>query len=279
MRPADTHRCADRRAGITGGQRTACDRNPRKQSGTDAHSRRRHVQVTPGPSAASPRTASGTSTGTRSSRAGIGRGDCRGGRPQLRRGSRQEVDGPPVPTAQRGCANPRPLSAHRDADRLPVPCPPTCASPGAATGRTRDAIGIQIALQESLRRRGAAQRPAIDRSVHASPPLDRPSVEQIVGQDRSGLVLRLTQCYWRSTSATRTLSPLCAANVDLTVPPARDDTERVAATVALPFACHGGCGQVRNGPDQDKARSCGAAQSGSGPSGTILVGLMCGCVV
>ena len=34
-----------------------------------------------------------------------------------------------------------------------------------------------------------------------------------------------------------------------------------------------------NGPDQDKTRSCGAAQSSSGPSGTILVGLMCGCVV
>jgi hypothetical protein len=34
-----------------------------------------------------------------------------------------------------------------------------------------------------------------------------------------------------------------------------------------------------NGPDQDKARSFGAAQSSSGPSGMILAGLMCGCVV
>src|ERR1039457_7020581 len=33
------------------------------------------------------------------------------------------------------------------------------------------------------------------------------------------------------------------------------------------------------GPDQDKARSCGADQSSSGPSGAILAGLMCGCVV
>jgi hypothetical protein len=44
-------------------------------------------------------------------------------------------------------------------------------------------MGIQIALQASLRRRGADQRPAIDRSVHASPPVDRPSVEQIFGRE------------------------------------------------------------------------------------------------
>jgi hypothetical protein len=45
------------------------------------------------------------------------------------------------------------------------------------------------------------------------------------------------------------------------------------------FRASWGYDQVRSGPDQDKARSCGAAQSSSGPSGMILVGLMCGCVV
>jgi hypothetical protein len=50
-------------------------------------------------------------------------------------------------------------------------------------------MSIQIALQASPRRRGADQRPAIDRSVHASPPLDRPSVEQIFGDTTQAPVL------------------------------------------------------------------------------------------
>ena len=58
---------------------------------------------------------------------------------------------------------------------------------------------------------------------------------------------------------------------------ARD--ERVGSSRCPAFACRSGCDRGRNGLDQDKARSCGAAQSSSGPSGMILAGLMCGCVV
>ena len=113
----------------------------------------------------------------------------------------------------------------------------TTPGPGSRGPRSRPPIGF-AGRNES--QRNAFLSPdtlAHDRTSCARRTVD-PARLQVTQsrQDRSGLVLRLTQCYWRSTSATRTLSPLCAANVDLTVPPARDDTERVAATVAPTFA-------------------------------------------
>ena len=162
MRPADTHRSADRPAGITGGQRTACDRNPRKQSGTGAHGRRRHVQVTPVPPAASPAHRRPNIHRDRQlTRRHRPRG-CQAGGPQLRQRSWQEVDGPPAPIAQRGCAN-LVRSVLRGTLIACVPWPPTCASRALHRKHEgRDGHPDRPAGVSTASRRGSAAR---DRSI------------------------------------------------------------------------------------------------------------------
>ncbi len=119
----------------------------------------------------------------------------------------------------------------------------------------RQSPGFRFAARSGYGQIGSAgataiTMPRIGGSGRARGAAHSPPDQRILGdQDRSGLVLLLAQCDWRSISATRALPPLCAVNVDLAMLPAVIPDGWAAALA--PFLGHGGCDQVRNGPHRD----------------------------